>query len=69
MGIPGESFGDAVTLTEFLNSFSFLFDVEEELGGAITIGKLITKGHKLYHPTIISERSQFRLSLIGNSHG
>ena len=38
MGIPTENFGDAVTIVEFLNSFSFLFDVEEELGGAITLG-------------------------------
>ena len=38
MGIPSENFGDAVTIVEFLNSFSFLFDVEEELGGAISLG-------------------------------
>ena len=38
MGIPTENFGDAVTIVEFLNSFSFLFDVEEELGGTITLG-------------------------------
>ena len=38
MGIPTENFADAVTIVEFLNSFSFLFDVEEELGGTITLG-------------------------------
>ena len=38
MAIPTENFGDAVTIVEFLNSFSFLFDVEEELGGTITLG-------------------------------
>ena len=45
MGIPTENFGDAVTIVEFLNSFSFLFDVEEELGGAITLGTITDLGN------------------------
>ena len=52
MGIPGESFGDAVTVVEFLNAFSFLFDVEEELGGKITLGKYNNQNDRSVHLTI-----------------
>ncbi len=39
MSILAEDLGDLVTVLEFLNSFSSLFDVEEELGGNVTLGK------------------------------
>ncbi len=55
MCIPAEHFGDAVTVVEFLNNFSFLFDVEEELGGTITLGELhsvVSEDVDLQHETL-----------------